>query len=532
MCIPKHYLKPQHSPLQLSLLYDLDSPAWGFAYTGGRRRFPPPARHASPALDASERSSSAPCWLPCSGMHGPALTLVRASLRAAGPAAELGAARVLFAPDTRPVRDLMAHLARAAACPDDPKKSRAGSTSFYQYFRPPGSAPAGCRAGGRDACMRDSRCYAGLLEAGGQLEGASSAEAAAAEAARLPGTVDAILDFTAWAAGAGAGSSRLYSYELRLNHTALPPTRVLLDAFAAAPGTHYRRYHWAANLQALVDAAIVAHAAAALRPAAPAPRLLPSFKPFPWPAFTLDLGATAAALFFNLLLVYAFLGPTRAAVAAVVQEKELGLREGLRLQGLRDAAYWGSWAASHWGAMAASGALCAALGAYPFRRSSPALLLAFYWLVAAALLGFAYCLSCMFGRARVAGTAAGVIYAVAMLPGWVAVAAVGLSACRDPLLVRGRARRCGVGCSAVVVSAHALLFRALETPGAGPRCFLTPVYLTLTVSTVALPRSAGTWRPRCSRTAAPGGRRPACCRPPPSPCWLTCWWRRRGRGGG
>lgn len=47
--------------------------------------------------------------------------------------------------------------------------------------------------------------------------------------------------------------------------------------------------------------------------------LAPSLKPFPWPAFTLDLGATAAALFFNLLLVSAFISPTRSAVAAVVQ---------------------------------------------------------------------------------------------------------------------------------------------------------------------------------------------------------------------
>lgn len=63
--------------------------------------------------------------------------------------------------------------------------------------------------------------------------------------------------------------------------------------------------------------------------------LEPSVKPFPWPSRTLDLGATAAALFFNLLLVYAFLSPTRAAVVTIVQEKELALREGMRLLGLK-----------------------------------------------------------------------------------------------------------------------------------------------------------------------------------------------------
>lgn len=49
----------------------------------------------------------------------------------------------------------------------------------------------------------------------------------------------------------------------------------------------------------------------------------------------LPAGAGAAALAFNLLLVYAFLAPTRATVSAIVREKELRLREGMRILGLR-----------------------------------------------------------------------------------------------------------------------------------------------------------------------------------------------------
>jgi hypothetical protein len=58
-------------------------------------------------------------------------------------------------------------------------------------------------------------------------------------------------------------------------------------------------------------------------------------KPFPWPAVTFDAGAVAAAAAFNLLLVFAFLTPTRVAVATVVREKELRLREGMRILGLK-----------------------------------------------------------------------------------------------------------------------------------------------------------------------------------------------------
>lgn len=52
----------------------------------------------------------------------------------------------------------------------------------------------------------------------------------------------------------------------------------------------------------------------------------------------------------------------------------------------------------------------------PLLRSLP-LMLAFYWLVAAALLLFAYCLSTLFSKARVAGGAASVLYSLAMMPG-------------------------------------------------------------------------------------------------------------------
>jgi len=58
-----------------------------------------------------------------------------------------------------------------------------------------------------------------------------------------------------------------------------------------------------------------------------------SVRPFPWPSTTEDLGAAAAAAFLNLLLVFAFLSPTTAAVSALVREKELRLREGMRILG-------------------------------------------------------------------------------------------------------------------------------------------------------------------------------------------------------
>lgn len=62
-----------------------------------------------------------------------------------------------------------------------------------------------------------------------------------------------------------------------------------------------------------------------------------------------------------------FLPP--AAIMSVVQERELLLREGMRILGLRDGAYWASWFLTHWSSMAVSGTLCALIGLYPFAHS-------------------------------------------------------------------------------------------------------------------------------------------------------------------
>lgn len=170
----------------------------------------------------------------------------------------------------------------------------------------------------------------------------------------------------------GAGSA---AYTVRMNHTAVPPTRQVLNIFDLQPDEAYKEYWFFANLQQLLDETLLAEAAASRagcqqaggdsgpmcqqllgrRPAAeqsslPASVLgrrrlqqagaasgqllgssmqgaqlgaagaVPSdatqalavrFKPFPWPAATLDLGAGTAGLAFNLLLVFAFLSPTR-----------------------------------------------------------------------------------------------------------------------------------------------------------------------------------------------------------------------------
>jgi hypothetical protein len=93
----------------------------------------------------------------------------------------------------------------------------------------------------------------------------------------------------------------------------------------------YRAYWFFLNLQLALDRSILG---ALLGNGSHPMPLDITIKPFPWPSREEDLGAASAAAFLNLLLVYAFLAPTRAVVGSIVREKELRLKEGMRILGL------------------------------------------------------------------------------------------------------------------------------------------------------------------------------------------------------
>ncbi|KAK9842270.1 hypothetical protein WJX81_003820 [Elliptochloris bilobata] len=357
MCLPKYYLpvSPTRLPAQLFPAVDLDLQAWARTY--------------------------------------------------AGPARATGEARLLFAPNTSAdATALMRSAAAAVACPADAARKRPGARSFHALFR--GSGGAQCEQQG--ACLGTPACWEGLL--GRQIVGHPSEAEALAAAAAEPETVDAVVVF-----GDGGAAAPGARYTIRANHTGLPSTRVVYNAFDILPDSQYRDYWFFANLQLALDQAILGRALGSDgRPALVDIQV----KPFPWPATSFDAGAVLAAAAFNLLLVFAFLAPTRAAVAAIVREKELRLREGMRIFGLQDGAYWASWALTHYGTLFLSCALCAAIGTYPFPHTPPLVMAVLLWLAAAALLAFAYFLSTLFSKSRVAGLATAMLYALAMVPGY------------------------------------------------------------------------------------------------------------------
>ena len=215
----------------------------------------------------------------------------------------------------------MDNFARQAACPRDPA-TITHDNSFYQYFKAP-ETPAECQNTAQ--CFSSDLCYQHVID--NNLQGFASEDDAVDHASQNPRTVDAVLTFDD-----PELSSIDFAYTIRMNHTHMPSSRQLLNVFDILPDEQYRRYWFFTNLQQLVEQAILA--VASDHPDVPNPVSI-NVKPFPWPAVTVDIGAAASSIAFNLLLVYSFLAPTRSTVASIVREKELRLREGMRILGLK-----------------------------------------------------------------------------------------------------------------------------------------------------------------------------------------------------
>ena len=232
-------------------------------------------------------------------------------------------ATILYSPNTTDMQQLMTVFAKQAACPADPRKVTVAS-SFYQYFKSSDTVP-GCQPASQ--CFTLPQCYQHVIA--NNLKGFASEADAVQYASHNPRTVDAALSFDDTDFSSALPN---YAYTIRMNHTHMPSSRQLLNVFDVLPDTQYRRYWFFSNLQQLTDQAIMA--VATTQTDNPSPVSV-SFEPFPWPAVTIDIGAAASSIAFNLLLVYSFLAPTRSTVASIVREKELRLREGMRILGLQ-----------------------------------------------------------------------------------------------------------------------------------------------------------------------------------------------------
>ena len=103
------------------------------------------------------------------------------------------------------------------------------------------------------SCHSDPSCYSHLLGSG-QLQVVASAEEAASRVMANPRQIDAVVIVSAAPSASPSYSTASWSYIIRMNHTDVPPTPLLLDLFDVSPTPnnglgYYRDYWFFANLQ-------------------------------------------------------------------------------------------------------------------------------------------------------------------------------------------------------------------------------------------------------------------------------------------
>lgn len=280
-----------------------------------------------------------------------------------------------------------------------------------------------------EQCVTDTKCYRPVIEE--FLIGFPS-EAKAMERA---------LELAEWGRSVVAVVSlppdltptdRRIEYTIRVNATDVPTgdmgtkwSTEKFERWVVGENDRWRRYWSYANVQKSFDQALMS-LTAPLDPNDPAPRgvrLAASVKGYPFPAYSTNLGSTFASVFFGLVYVFTFCITVVVVVKGICVEKELRIREGMKIFGLSDLAYWSSWFVTSYASLLLVSLLVSLVGIYPFRYTDWTLTFAFLALWTCQLVAFCFCLTTLFSSAKVAAIASALVYVVTWVPGVSAVAA-------------------------------------------------------------------------------------------------------------
>eukprot|EP00958_Prasinococcus_capsulatus_P014562 scaffold1535_cov382-Prasinococcus_capsulatus_cf.AAC.24 len=173
------------------------------------------------------------------------------------------------------------------------------------------------------------------------------------------------------------------------------------------PDTEWQNYYTFVNIQNALDEAIIEHSSDLNSGHV---SLQVDIKPFPWKGYSLNLGALIAAGMFGTIFSMSFVSTVVLITRSIVLEKELQLKDGMMMMGLKGRVYWVTWFLTHYSLLIPTSILICLVGMYPFEYSSPLITLVFMLMWTASLIMFCYFLSTFFSRARVASMACAGIY--------------------------------------------------------------------------------------------------------------------------
>ena len=141
-----------------------------------------------------------------------------------------------------------------------------------------------------------------------------------------------------------------------------------------------------------------------------------SLKPYPWKGYEYNTAGRIAAAFFAFVGTLAFQSNVVLIMKSIIVEKELRLREGMKMMGMSNTMFWWSWFMTHWLSSMISVFLITLVGLYPFEYTNALIQFIFYTFWVASLILWNFFISTFFSRS-VTGTIAGCFaYIVTIVP--------------------------------------------------------------------------------------------------------------------
>ena len=323
---------------------------------------------------------------------------------------------VLYTPNHTKETDVMELVAKDISCPRDvsSKDQLAYFSLFWKELMDQGIQPPMTCALSHDSCLADSDCWQPIIDR--YFKGFTSPEEALRFAAYNDTKTRVIVNFEDL-----EDKAKKMRYTIRMNHTMTPPTIEKDDVFSFNPQmktNYFRKYFFFSNLQLSIDRALIGEelGGQGKKPA----DVEVNVHQFPAPSYSLNPDAVIAGSFMDICLVVAFLMPMRSNVASIVCEKELRLREGMRLLGVTDFSYWLSWLITHGTEMVVSSLFMSLMATLTFPESNWECTFTMYFFLSLSLIPLAYVVSCFFQRTATAGPSVVLLFVILMIPGMLA----------------------------------------------------------------------------------------------------------------
>jgi len=213
---------------------------------------------------------------------------------------------------------------------------------------------------------------------------------------------------------------RYVTYKIRIDADKVDSTKRIEDRLSRRgprrrPGIDLKYlYYGFAYLQDMVEHAIIAEHTG--RDMSSLPGI--SVQQMPYPCYIEDRFIIAIARTFPLFMTLAWVYSASMIIKSIVHEKEVRLKETMRVMGLGNAVHWCSWFIDSFSVMFGSCILLTIILVYGniLENSSPSLVFCFMLTYTISTIMLAFFLSTIFSKANVAAAAGGIIFFMLYLP--------------------------------------------------------------------------------------------------------------------